>query len=83
MEFHTGARKIAKDSQRRGDLKTLGIDVRTVTSDQLRSEAKFDRLACALAKDMGCRVQPRSELFAQRRLDLHRTLMDPPRTASR
>ena len=51
--FHTGARRIAADSERRNALAYLGVDVVSVTRDQLMDPLRMDGVVRLLQKTLG------------------------------
>lgn len=51
--FHTGAERIAADSERRNALAYLGVDVVSVTRDQLMDSVRMDRVVRLLQKALG------------------------------
>lgn len=51
--FHTGAERIAADSERRNALAYLGVDVVSVTRDQLMDPLRMDRVVRLLQKTLG------------------------------
>jgi len=69
--FHTGAERIAKDSKRRNDLASIGIEVITITSQQIRNPMEFEKSVKQLASSMGKRLRNNEDtgfLKAQRDL---------------
>lgn len=72
--FHTGAERIAADSERRNALAYLGIDVVSVTRDQLMDPVRMDRVARLLGKALGVDVEP-TPWVSRRRDELRRELL--------
>lgn len=58
--FHTGARNIANDSKRTKDFAVLGIELITVTAQEIQSQELSDRVARRAAVLMGKRLRPRN-----------------------
>lgn len=54
---HTGATRIAEDASRRTDLAYLGIEVATLTQQQVCDLREMDRVARLLAKRLGRRLR--------------------------
>lgn len=72
---HTGAERIAKDSQRRDELAGMGVTVVTITARQLFNLQAFNKAAQTIAQLLGERIQPRNEHFTQRQLELRSILL--------
>ncbi len=72
---HTGPDRIADDSARRGALKELGIDVITVTWQQIRSLRSMDALARLIARLLGKRLRRNIEATVEQRRCLHQLLL--------
>ncbi|MCL1896470.1 MAG: endonuclease domain-containing protein [Clostridiales bacterium] len=74
--YHTGADRIAKDSNKRLDLKARGITVITVTNIQIRSAIGFDRIAKTIAGALHKRLQyANSQQFQKAKRELRRILL--------
>lgn len=73
--FHTGAEKIAADSERRNDIAFLGYAVKTITRKELASVSSFDLIAHSVARHLGKRIRIDANDFPNRRTELRRTLM--------
>lgn len=56
---HTGSKRIAKDSKRRGSLDYLDIHVITVTAGQLYDNYALNKIAALIAKRLGKQIRPR------------------------
>lgn len=56
-KYHTGAKKIAKDSSRRDALSILNVNVITVTNQQIGQLAEMDSLAFGISKRLGTRYR--------------------------
>lgn len=73
--YHTGARRIARDSTRRGLLKQLDVEVVTVTRRQVVDLYAFEeQVVGLLARLLGRRVRIRCEDFEARRRMLRQEL---------
>ena len=76
-EFHTGSRKIARDSHRRDVLSHLGIREIGMTKLQFNDLVAFNKVAHIAAKAVGHRINPRRSDFAARQFDLRAQLLAP------
>lgn len=76
-EFHTGSRKIARDSHRRDVLAHLGIREISVTKLQFDDLVAFNKVAHIAAKAVGHRINPRRDDFAALQFDLRAQLLVP------
>lgn len=74
-QFHTGAEKIAADSERRNDIELLGFDVQTITNKEISSAANMDKIAHTIARKLGLRTRREPDGFADRQASLRRTLI--------
>lgn len=54
---HTGPNRIARDSRRRAELNALGIEVVTITNEQLKSPRQMDEVARVIARRLGSRLR--------------------------
>lgn len=74
--FHSGQRAFVRDSKRRNDLRLLGIDVVTMTNEELKSRDSTAKIADAIVARCGQRrgVAPGDLPAKQRRL--RRLLLD-------
>lgn len=89
--WHSGPEQIAKDARKRTALTRLGYKVVTLTGGQAAQSADVTRVADALAKELGHRIQPRCQDYQAKRRALERTIfrdkasifdaMPSPRTA--
>lgn len=77
-QWHTGPGRLAQDSQRRNALEALGAHVITVTSAEVHSTERFDRVARLIAQELGIRLRTTlsKEDLAARRDKLRRALLD-------
>ncbi|MCI8468222.1 MAG: hypothetical protein HFJ75_01755 [Eggerthellaceae bacterium] len=68
--FHSGEEAFVRDSKRRNDLRSLGIDVVTMTNDEIRSRQSTNRIADSLARKIGQRrgAVPAGYIARQERL---------------
>lgn len=72
--FHTGAERIAADSERRNALAHLGIDVVSVTCDQLIDPLRMDRVVRLLRKALSIEFDPAID-DVRLRASLHHELL--------
>jgi len=72
---HTGPERIASDSIKRLDLKSLGIEVVTVTRRQMRNADEFENVAKAIAKNLGKRLWYMNPQFENARKNLRGLLL--------
>lgn len=72
--FHTGAERIAADSERRNALAYLGIDVVSVTRDQLMGPLRMDRVVHLPRKALSIEFDPVTD-DAHLRASLRRELL--------
>ena len=75
--FHTGSARIAADAKRRNSLSYLGYRVITVGRQQMKSEAALNMVAVQIAKQLGVRLRPRSQNWAESRKRLREELLSP------
>lgn len=75
--FHTGSDRIAADAKRRNSLSYLGYHVITVGRQQMKSEAALNMVAVQIAKQLGVRLRPRSQNWAESRKRLREELLSP------
>lgn len=75
--FHTGSDRIAADAKRRNSLSYLGYHVITVGRQQMKSEAALNIVAVQIAKQLGVRLRPRSQNWADSRRRLRQELLSP------
>jgi len=73
--YHTGPERIERDSIKRLDLKTLGIEVVTATRRQIQSALELENLAKSIAKNLGKRFWYKNPQFQKARKDLHDLLL--------
>ncbi len=73
--WHAGVERLNYDSRRRNQLKALGYEVITVTNDEIKDSAAFQRVAKALAKALGKRLRIRSASWAQKHQELRQLLL--------
>jgi len=73
--FHTGSERIANDSKRRNVLTSIGVDVLTVTRQQLYSIPELEKVARILAKYLGKRLRHENGNFATAHQKLRRQLL--------
>ena len=71
---HTGATKIAQDSERRDALIAAGKQVITITNGQISDVKKSNELASMLAKKLGYRLRFRLRDWQKKNLNLRREL---------
>lgn len=74
-QFHTGAEKIAVDSERRNDILFLGYDVKTITRKEITSVTSMDKIAESIARRLGVKVRKAGNDFPTRQSDLRRRLL--------
>lgn len=74
-QFHTGAEKIAADSERRNDILFLGYSVKTVTSKEIASVTSMDRIAESIARSLGIKSRKVPDDFPAKQADLRRRLL--------
>jgi hypothetical protein len=79
-QFHTGADRIAQDSIRRNTLALLGIEVVTVTWQQIRTASKFREVAFLLSKRLGKRLTFKDPQFTAAHLVLKSQLLRTSQT---
>jgi very-short-patch-repair endonuclease len=72
--FHTGASRISDDSRRRNALVYLGIQVITVTRQQLYTSGEFDKAVRLIAKRLDKRLRYSSPEFPKRQQELRALL---------
>ena len=72
---HTGSDRIARDSIRRNTLASSGINVVTVTKQQLYSSIELTRAAQSIAKHMGRRLFSRKGNFYAKHHELRKQLL--------
>jgi len=73
-QFHAGSSQIAEDSKRRNSLKMMGINVITVTTQQIYNDSDFERVARVIAKCLGKRLSYKNPGFAVAHRDLRSVL---------
>jgi len=73
--YHTGAERIASDSERRLNLDVLGIKVITVTSRLIRNEDEFDKLAVLIAGKINKRLRYKNPQFSIAKRELRCLLL--------
>lgn len=72
---HLGSRNAASDSARRNALDALGVDVISVTTQQIASRIEMERIANHVARRLGKRLQYREPSFSQAGLKLRTRLL--------
>jgi very-short-patch-repair endonuclease len=77
--FHTGSSRISDDSKRRNALTYLGIQVITITRQQLYTSGEFDKAVRLIAKRLGKRLHYSNPKFAKKHQELRALL---PNTTS-
>ena len=65
------------DAKRRNSLSYLGYRVITVGRQQMKSEAALNMVAVQIAKQLGVRLRPRSQNWAESRKRLREELLSP------
>ena len=75
--FHTGSDRIATDAKRRNSLSYLGYHVITVGRQQMKSGEALNMVAVQIAKQLGVRLRPRSQNWADSRKRLREELLSP------
>ena len=73
--FHTGSKRIAKDSRRRNDLLACGVKVVSVTRGQVFNARELDSVARALAKLLKIRLRSERQDLLTRRFALRQQLI--------
>lgn len=73
--FHTGAEKIAEDSERRNDLGLLGWSTHTVTRKEMASISKMDKIAASLVRRLGAKARKPADGFYEKQASLKRELL--------
>lgn len=74
--WHVGTERINADAKRRGALALYGVDVLTVTNDQLKSIDEMDRIAAVVGRRLGRRVKRAREYdYRERQRCLRRELL--------
>jgi len=73
--FHTGPERISDDSKRRNSLTVVGVEVITVTWEQVRNTNELDKIAQSIGKGMERRLQPRDPSFPDKRRKLRDLLL--------
>ena len=79
--YHTGADRIISDSEKRLDLNTLGINVITVTSRQIRNIDEFENIAKLFARKLHKRLRYKTPQFTDAKRELRDLLFDHGRTS--
>ena len=74
--YHTGTYHIVKDSKRRLELTMLGIDVITVTGNQVRDIPSFERIAKLIAQRLHKRLQYDNSKFLKAQHNLRDILLN-------
>ncbi|MCL2826695.1 MAG: endonuclease domain-containing protein, partial [Eggerthellaceae bacterium] len=73
--FHEGPRRISKDSKRRNTLIATGLQVITITKDEVYVINEFEKLAELLAVNLGVRLRYNEyPKFSAKRLELRKAL---------
>lgn len=80
--WHSTRNDISRDSRRRNDLKSLGLDVITLTNDELKSCNDFDKVASVVAKRLGKRPRTNIVDYQARKLMLETRLFDAEKPQS-
>ena len=75
-QFHSNPDKIAADAARRNALLHMGIEVVTVSADQIMNAARFDEVAKIIGRRIGKRMRYRGKAMADKRYRLRRDLLD-------
>jgi len=73
-QFHTASTHIAEDSKKRNSLKSMGIEVITVTTQQIYDNNEFEMAARVIAKCIGKRLVYKNPGFTAAHDDLRRVL---------
>lgn len=73
--YHTGPERIASDSKRRNSLTSMGIQVITVTNQQIRNTEEFNKVAKQLATGLEKRLQFKNPGFTEARNALRSALL--------
>ena len=73
--YHTGAEHIISDSKKRMDLATLGVEVITVTGNQIRNINMFETLAKLIACKLHKRLQYDNTKFLKAQNELRNILI--------
>lgn len=76
-QFHSSPEKLASDAARRNALLHRGIEVVTVSADQLMNAVRFDETAQIIGKKLGKRMRYRGEDVMGKRYRLRRELFAP------
>ena len=75
-QFHSNPDKIAADAARRNVLLHMGIEVVTVSADQVMNADRFDEVAKIIGRRIGKRMRYRGKAMADKRYRLRRDLLD-------
>jgi len=73
--FHTGADRIARDSEKRLSLTKLGITTITITNKQIRSAAEFESIAKLIAAKLGKQLRYTNQQFKKVNKELRGLLL--------
>ena len=74
-KHHRGDRKASEDAIRRNGIEHLGTRVVTLTWGQARNYYEFERVALLVASALGKKFGPGWDAWANRRIELHRLLV--------
>jgi len=74
-QFHTGSDRIANDSNKRNALASIGIQVVSVTRQQLYNSKELESVAQTVAKQMSRRLQLNRDSFLSTHRALRRELL--------
>lgn len=74
-KHHEGSAKLSKDAIRRNGIEHLGTRVLSLTWNQARNFYEFERVALMAAKVLGKRFSADWDRWAQKRIELHRLLI--------
>ena len=72
--YHSGQTQIYEDSKKRTALKTMGVEVMTVTKQQIFDKKDFEQFARALAKSLGKRLAYKNPNFTKAYIKLREQL---------
>lgn len=81
-DWHVGNDRISSDASRRVTLENAGVNVITITNQQVRDRTRMDEAARLLAKMLGVRLRCSADWMA-RQIELRESLLAAPSCASR
>ena len=74
-KHHSDSRKLSEDAVRRNGIEHLGTRVVTLTWEQAKNYYEFERVALLIASALGKRYSPHWQKWEDRRIALHRMLV--------